>query len=327
MSLVIPILLAIVVWWAGTGIVLYVQQRLQAPGKALVCTLGSLTALSLVLLSITSTSHGMVQSYGAFVAAVVLWGCLELSYYTGLLTGVHKRACPQQCTSWRRFRLALGTSIWHELSVLLFGVTLFVMLFEASNPTGLYTFLVLWFMRWSAKLNLFFGVPNFNTDWFPKNMAYAHSYIRRSAVTLFYPVSILLASLAAYHFLNLSLNGTEINGTGLNGSELNGSELNNSDKALSTLLPGVLLLLAILEHIFLALPIADSALWNRIFVAADSEAPTGPEMSVGTDAGSAEEHTLASVHTAPGGIVNGSTKPQVSVTLVTVDSTTSTVTR
>jgi len=252
MSLVIPILIVIAAWWIGTGLVLYLQQRIERTPTALVLTLICVSSVSLAMMIVGATGTQAWHSYLGFISAICLWGCIELSYYTGLIGGVHTRPCPAGCDTAKRFRLALGTSIWHEISVLFVGGLVITLLFKAENPAGLYTFVVLWLMRWSAKLNLFFGVPNFNTDWFPARLAYAHSYIRRATITAFFPVSVILASVVATNLISTALTQP-------------------ADQALMTMLPGVLLMLAILEHLFMALPIADNALWDRIFTR-DTEA-------------------------------------------------------
>jgi len=246
MALVTPILIVIAAWWIGTGVVLYLQQRIESARTVLMGALFSVSTLSLAAMVMASNGIEPWQSYLGFGAAICLWGCIELSYYTGIISGVHKRPCPADCPIGKRFRFALGASLWHEVSVLFAGGVVMTLMLDSVNPAGLYTFLVLWLMRWSAKLNLFFGVPNFNTDWFPQRLAYAHSYIRRSPVTLFFPISVLIAGTLAAQLITSSLGQPEA-------------------QALTTLLPGVLLLLAILEHLFMALPIADSALWDRIF--------------------------------------------------------------
>ncbi len=257
MSLLTPILIVIAVWWFGTGIVLYLQQRIAVVRTPLIATLSVLSIAALVGLYVGSNGTQHWQSYVGFVSAIVLWGCIELSYYTGLVSGVHQRTCPDGIDTIKRFKLALGASIWHEVSVLFAGGVVLTLLLGSDNPAGLYSFLVLWLMRWSSKLNLFFGVPNFNTDWFPQRLAYAHSYIRRAPVTLFFPVSVSIAGLIAMQLITSSL-------------------AKPPAEALATLLPAVLLLLAILEHVFMALPIADSELWNRIFARDDID-PDGAE--------------------------------------------------
>jgi len=187
--------------------------------------------------------------------------------------------------------------------VLLVGGIVMSLLLSAENPVALYTFLVLWLMRWSAKLNLFFGVPNFNTDWFPKRLAYAHSYIRRAPVTLFFPLSMVSASLIAVNLISAAME-------------------NDYNQALVTILPGVLLCLAILEHLFMALPIADSELWNRIFARDDIDIDAGDLCTThgltGTvKAQGIQARTQEKIQKA----ITGSTKDTVSVTLASVEAT------
>jgi putative photosynthetic complex assembly protein 2 len=277
MSLLIPFLTVIAAWWVGTGVVLYLQQRLDGPRIALTVCLSLISLGSLLLLKLASQGPAAWHSYAGLLSAIGLWGCLELSYYCGLIGGTHKRPCPSSCDNRTRFRLALGASLWHEISILGAGILVCVLLWNSANPTGLYCFLVLWLMRWSAKLNLFFGVPNFSTDWFPERLAHVHSYIRRAPVSSFFPLSVGLATLVAWQLLAPTLmpaltgagNGTSPAGSlGVNAPE--------GDDLLPAVLPGVLLLLAILEHLFMALPIADTALWNRIFAQDELNRPKPP---------------------------------------------------
>jgi len=308
MSFLTPILVVIAVWWMGTGLVLFLQQSIARANTRLAICLAVVTLLSLTGLYIGGSGTELWHSYMGFAAAICLWGSIELSYYSGLIGGVHKRTCPDNCDTAKRFRLALGASIWHEVSVLFAGGVVMSLLLNAQNPAGLYSFIVLWLMRWSAKLNLFFGVPNFNTDWFPKRLAYAHSYIRRAPVTLFFPLTVVLASLVAIQLISTALAMPE-------------------QLALTHILPGVLLLLAILEHLFMALPIADSALWNRIFSRDDAQRFPLPEIATtvadadrllpASPAKNVQSRTQARVQSALGVATN---KP-VSVTLKQVDVT------
>ena len=297
MSLVNPVLVVVATWWIGTGVVLYLQQQIRQTGFALIATLVATCLASLLVLKISANGLAYWQSYAGFVSAVVLWGCLELSYYTGLIGGIHERHCPENCSQLRRFRLALGASIWHEISVLVTAIVVVAVCWNAANPAGLYTFMVLWLMRWSAILNLFLGVPNFNADWFPEHLAYAHSYMRRSRVTLFFPFSILLAGIVSICLIINTVSASPV-------------------QALATALPCVLLMLAILEHAFMALPIADSALWNRVFAREDSEHNKPADNNL-------DSQTLrtadTSQHRSVAPLLNSSPQEPVSVTISRVE--------
>ncbi|MBX2881725.1 MAG: DUF3623 domain-containing protein [Granulosicoccus sp.] len=251
MLFVNSLLIVIATWWIGTGVVLYIQQRVHTAGRHLVINLLAVAAMSLMVLKLAAGDTGNSHSYAGFIAAVSLWGCLELSYFTGLLGGIHSNPCPPQCRGFRRFGMALGASIWHEITVLAVSLCVVALCWQEVNHAGLSTFLVLCLMRWSAKLNLFFGVPNFNADWFPDHLAYARSYMKRASVSLFFPLSVLAATITSISLMIDTL-------------------AQPASQALMYALPCVLLMLAILEHLFMVLPIADSALWNRVF-AVDGE--------------------------------------------------------
>lgn len=242
----ITIALALSVWWLGTGVVLYLHQTLSRNHEFTRNSLIGVATLCLVALVTTQHGTNAASIVASFIAAVTLWGVVELSYYLGYVTGVHTRPCPPDIAGVDRFRLALGTSVWHELMVLTLGVALTVLLFSSSNPTGLLTFLVLWLMRWSAKLNLFLGVPHFQPDWFPVQFHYLKSYLKRSPVSWFFPLSIGAALLVMGHWIQLSISSTGAN-------------------VLTHSLPAALLALAIVEHGLMAVPVSESRLWNTTF--------------------------------------------------------------
>lgn len=245
-SLVLPLFFVLIAWWLGTATVLVLQQQYRTSHGVTSWLLPAIALISAVTLFSTSTSASISAHFLAFLAALVLWGCIELSYYWGLITGTHKQPCPADIVGWPRFRIAIQTSIWHETTAMVTGLLLLVILWEAHNPTGLYAFLVLWLMRWSAKLNLFIGVPHFSTAWFPESMNYLKSYIQHRPISLFFLISVGLATGVALWLLETA---SSVGGT----------------SALSYRLPALLLCLAIVEHIFMALPIADNKLWNGLF--------------------------------------------------------------
>lgn len=241
-----PVLYVLLIWWLGTGVVLWLQDRLAPGGRLTAAVLLCTAAACIAVLLSSSTDLASGSSLLGFAAAVVLWGTLELSHNLGLVTGMHTERCPDGAHGWHRFRLALGTTIWHELSVLGTGVAVSLLLIESVNPTGALTFAVLWLMRWSAKLNLFFGVPNFSTEWFPRRLQHLASYVRRAPVSAFYPLALTLATLV---FLLLLYRAHGAIGPA----------------QLVYTLPAVLLALAVLEHAFMAMPLPDLELWNRWF--------------------------------------------------------------
>lgn len=180
----------------------------------------------------------------AFAEALIVWAWLEMSYFMGIITGPRKAPCPPEARGWSRFILGLQTSLYHELAVVALGVVIVFLSGDAPNQVAAGTYLTLWVMRWSAKLNLFFGVPNVNTEWFPQPLRFLSSYMRNRPMNLFFPFSVTLA-------------------TGV-GVWLVGNAIMTTDafERTSYALIGALLSLAILEHWFMVLPLRDSALWD-----------------------------------------------------------------
>jgi putative photosynthetic complex assembly protein 2 len=116
---------------------------------------------------------------------------------------------------------------------------------HGSNQVATGTFLVLWVMRLSAKLNLFFGVRNRSEDFLPEHLRYLNSFFKDAAVNAFFPIAVALASIAAV----------------LGWLEVSGAPPNTA-RALGMTFLVTLLSLAILEHLFMVLPISLSGLWT-----------------------------------------------------------------
>jgi putative photosynthetic complex assembly protein 2 len=105
------------------------------------------------------------------------------------------------------------------------------------------TFLILMVMRISAKLNIFLGVPHLPEAMLPERLSYLKSYFRTRRVNPLFPFSILVSTLAAIFLGQRAL-------------QAEGAE------AVGAALLFALLLLAILEHLFMILPLPDAALWR-----------------------------------------------------------------
>lgn len=236
---------ALFVWWLGTGVVLYLDRL--PPWTFRWSLTGAAVVLGLAIYGIAATASGTMRAdaYLAFVCAIALWGALEMSYFMGLVSGPRKTPCPPGCVGWRRFGLAIATSLYHELSVIAAAALVAVLCWDEPNRVGLWTFSILWLMRWSAKLNVFLGVPNLHGDWLPEHLGFLQSYMGHRPMNHLFPISVtagtVITALLAISALGADPGGFEA--TGLT-------------------LVTVLLALAVLEHWFLVLPIPDEALWR-----------------------------------------------------------------
>lgn len=233
----------VLVWWASTGLVLYLDGL---PGSSYGPTFGAAAAVfAVAAVGVWGTRDGpgVLAAYCAFTCAVALWAFIEVSYLTNRITGPEKRPCPPDCRGLQRFGRALLTSLYHELLIVAVGVVLLFTLAGSVNKTALYTFLVLWLMRWSAKLNIFFGVRNLNEDWLPGHLKFLLSYMRQQPWNWFFPFSIVAASAVAVFICSTAL------------------QADAPGRAVAGALVVTLLTLAILEHWLLVLPIDATRLW------------------------------------------------------------------
>jgi len=244
LNLVIPVLFAIFIWWFSTGVVLLLNgmPRTTFRWSVMISSLLALTAL--YGLTYTANSLSVVNAYCAFTCALLVWGWHELTFLTGWLTGPRQQACTA-ASGWPRFTQAVAAILWHELGILLSGILLVAILWDAPNQVGLWTFIVLWVMRTSAKLNLFFGVRNLSEEFLPAHLTYMGSYFRRRPMNAFLPVSIVLSTLALV-FIGLRAMNADA----------------TSADVVGLILVGTMLGMAILEHFLLVLPLPSTALWR-----------------------------------------------------------------
>lgn len=252
-----PLLVTLLLWWGSTGVILYLVTR---PALRTVAMWGAsalgVAALFGVLAS--KDSADAASAYCAFACGLLIWGWVEMSYLSGWITGPRRAQvpCPTDVGVGRRFLLGIGTSLWHELLIIGIGVLLLLLTREAVNPVAAWTFVILWVMRWSAKLNLFLGVPNLNAEFFPPHLRYLETYVTRRAMNLLFPVSVTAGTFVAAVLISHAFTTTSEFG------------------AVAGLTLGTLMALAVLEHWFMVVPLRDAELWRWALPRNDS-ATTG----------------------------------------------------
>lgn len=241
----LPIGFAVFVWWFSTGIVLLLDglPRTTFRWSHLLSSLLALGAF--VGLAHTAGQSTTAGAFCAFTSALLVWGWHELSFLTGWVTGPRKQAASAGATGWTRFAQAVQAILWHELAILASGLLIVAITWGEPNQVGTGTFAVLWFMRISAKLNIFLGVRNLSLQLLPPHLRYLGSYFRRRAMNLLFPF-VVSASTAVAVALGWQLT----------------HHVPGSAQAVGTLLVLTLLALAILEHWLLVLPLEATALWR-----------------------------------------------------------------
>ena len=98
----LAILYALFVWWFSTGVIMYVDglPRRTFRWTMLVATI--LLMIALYGLSASSTDTTLPGAYVAFTSGLLIFGWLEVSFYTGFITGPNRQACTHGCSGWRQ---------------------------------------------------------------------------------------------------------------------------------------------------------------------------------------------------------------------------------
>jgi putative photosynthetic complex assembly protein 2 len=253
----LPILYALFLWWFTTGLILYLDGLPRRTFRWSMLGASVLALAALWGLAQSASDDTPRGAYLAFTCGLLIWGWHETSFLMGLVTGPRREACPPGCTGWQHLGHAIQTILWHELAIAATGALIAWLSWGGANQIGLWTFLVLWVMRLSAKLNVYLGVPNLTEEFLPAHLLYLKSVMRRRPMNLFFPVSVTAATVAATHLIDLAVSADS-----------------HSYEAVAFTFVSTFLALAILEHWFLVLPLQDAALWRW---ALRSRTPSPPD--------------------------------------------------
>jgi putative photosynthetic complex assembly protein 2 len=180
-------------WWFGTGVILWLDRLPPASFRWSLLGWTMLLVLSFKGVYESMREVSVANAYLAFGSVIVMWGWHELAFLTGWITGPRKVALTEGAQGWQRFQESVQVMLHHEVALLInFGV-LWLMQMDQPNHVALCTYALLWFMRLSAKLNLFFGVPQNGAQYLPAHLVYLASYFRSRLITPWFVVSISAA--------------------------------------------------------------------------------------------------------------------------------------
>ncbi len=245
LDLLPAIAFALFVWWFGTGAILWLDRL---PRRTYGWSFAGASLLSLGAIGAIIASAGDKSAMGAmtaFLAAIIVWGWHEMSFLMGFISGPRKTPCPADARGWRRFRIAAETLIHHEIALALTGVALLALIWGQPNQVAALTFLILWAMRLSTKLNIHLGVPRLTEEFLPEHLQHLKSYFRKRPVTALFPLSLLAGAGAAIVLARMTF----------------APEASQYEAYAAALLMTITLL-GLIEHLFLYLPLPDAALWR-----------------------------------------------------------------
>jgi putative photosynthetic complex assembly protein 2 len=253
-----PGLYAAFLWWFSTGAIFYLNSR--APQSFRWSLLGGTAVLLAALYGIWASAgaESVVGAYIAFTCGLLAWGWQTMTYYMGYITGPRRERCPPGCSGWRHFLHGVETCVYHELAILASAILIAGLTWGQPNQLALWTFLALWGMHVSAKLNVFLGVRNLNEEFLPRHMDYLKGFLRQRPINLLFPFSVTVGTIVTVLV-----------------AEAAASPGASAFTVASLTLLATLLGLAVLEHWFMVLPLPFGALWKWSLAESDETGGAG----------------------------------------------------
>lgn len=240
-----PIIFAALAWWLSTGVIFWLIGLPRATFKWTALGATGLLASATVMLVGLRSDTSVPAAYAGFATGLALWAWHEVMFLTGFLTGPSRVPCPDGLTGWTRFRAGLAAILHHELAILAHAGLIVWLSWGAANQFAMWTFLILWGMRISAKLVVFTGAPNLVDQFMPRHLDYMKTYFSRRA-----PGSMFAASLIIITTVSALLMLTAI------------SHTPGSHASAGYMLLTAIAILAVIEHWVLVLPVRDPSLWG-----------------------------------------------------------------
>ena len=242
-------LTAVFVWWFLTGLLLFIVKKvdqINENGHHLITImlipilLGGCLLYWNTLFSVT-----LASVYWSFFGSLLIWAWFELAFLTGFVTGPIKKPCPPNMPNKARFIHALQNIAYSELGLLIILLTMTFISTNAENRVGLWTFWILFCARICAKLNLFLGVPNVNSEFLPSPVKHLASYFKVGSTSWFFPISISLISFTLFFWVDKIF-----------------SIKSDDTLAIGYTLLASLTALALVEHWFMVVSVKDAELWK-----------------------------------------------------------------
>ena len=242
-GLLYPALYALFVWWFSTGAVLLLDNLPRRTFRWSMTAGTAVLAASLYQLAATSADTSEAAAYAAFSYAILAWAWQEMSFFMGVVTGPRRIASPPGSSAGQRFRHGVGACLWHELAIIATAAVIVAVTWRQPNQVGTWTFLLLWLMRTSAKLNVFLGVLNLGETFLPPHLKYLLSFMARRPMNPLMPVSLVGGTIGTALLTQAALAASA------------------QAQAAGFAMLATMMALATIEHALLVLPVPYERLW------------------------------------------------------------------
>jgi putative photosynthetic complex assembly protein 2 len=233
---------SILFWWLSTAIIIYFNFQPEHYAFVFWSWL-ALAAGASFLLYQHRNDETIQGAYWGFSCGCLIWGFMEVSFYTGYIVGPEVRPIFTVGPSMIGFFKAVHRSVYHEGLVIIMSIAFLIFSLRAKNKFGAYTFWLFWLMHQSAKLNIFLGVMNTGKEFVPESVSDMTQYMTIAQINWLFPISITICTIVAYRLIQLAMKKEE------------------EWKRVGFMLTGVMAVLAWLEHWLLVLPL-DQSLWD-----------------------------------------------------------------
>ena len=191
--IVIACLVAVFSWWFFTGIILLLVRYSDGSSFGLEDFMRYFTPFLVAgwIDQYSSQFVSVLAVYLSFLGAMLVWGWLEYVFLIGVITGPNNQIVPRMLQMLKVYQSMGDTSLSRDSTPYSLG-SIFYLCWSAENMFGLWTFVILYFARICAKLNLFFGVPRINVEFVPATLSHLTSHFKISALNWFFPLSVTI---------------------------------------------------------------------------------------------------------------------------------------
>jgi len=241
----LPVLYTLLLWWLSTGVILYLDGLPQRTFRWSFLGATAVLVASWLGLAATSSDTSASGAFVAFTCGLGVWAWNETAFLLGYVTGPRQQPCDQGCGGWSHFWHAIETILHHELTIAASALAVLALTWSAPNQLGLWTFLVLWWMRVSTKLNVFLGVPNLSEEFLPEHLRYLRHFFTRRPMNLLFPASVTVGTLVTAWLVGRAADPAA-----------------GAAGAVGYTFLATLMGLGVLEHWFLVLPLPSGRLWS-----------------------------------------------------------------